>query len=42
MTRNDETLTLDEIKIINLLKGKNRMEIDEILGEIENDTLQSD
>lgn len=39
---NCETLTIDEIKIINLLKGKSRMEIDEILGEIENDTLQSD
>lgn len=42
MTRNDETLTFDEIEIINLLKGKNRMEIDEILGGIENDTLQPD
>lgn len=28
----DEILTYEEIKLINLLKGKNRMEQDEIIG----------
>lgn len=36
----DEYLTSAEKRLINLLKGKNRMEIDEILGGLTNgDTL---
>ena len=35
----DEDLTPDEKRLISLLKGKNRMEIDEILGDMQNDTL---
>ena len=35
----DEDLTHDEKSIISLIKGKNRMEIDEILGDMQNDTL---
>ena len=34
-----EDLTAAEKRIISLLKGKNRMEIDEILGDMQNDTL---
>ena len=34
-----EDLTTAEKRIINLIKGKNRMEIDEILGDVQNDTL---
>lgn len=34
-----EDLTTAEKRIISLLKGKNRMEIDEILGDMQNDTL---
>lgn len=34
-----EDLTIAEKRIISLLKGKNRMEIDEILGDMQNDTL---
>ena len=33
--RYDETLTFKEIILINLLKGKSRMEQDEIVGEWE-------
>lgn len=35
----DEDLTPAEKRIISLLKGKNRMEIDEILGDMQNETL---
>ena len=35
----DEDLTPTEKRLISLLKGKNRMEIDEILGDMQNDTL---
>lgn len=35
----DEYLTPAEKQLISLLKGKNRMEIDEILGDMQNDTL---
>ena len=35
----DEDLTTAEKQLISLLKGKNRMEIDEILGDMQNDTL---
>lgn len=35
----DEYLTPAEKRLISLLKGKNRMEIDEILGDMQNDTL---
>ena len=35
----DEYLTPAEKQIISLIKGKNRMEIDEILGDMQNDTL---
>ena len=35
----DEDLTSAEKRLISLLKGKNRMEIDEILGDMQNDTL---
>ena len=35
----DEYLTPTEKRLISLLKGKNRMEIDEILGDMQNDTL---
>ena len=31
----DESLTFEEIRLINLLKDKSRMEQDEILGEYE-------
>ena len=34
-----EDLTPAEKRLISLLKGKNRMEIDEILGDMQNDTL---
>ena len=34
-----ENLTTAEKRIISLIKGKNRMEIDEILGDMQNDTL---
>lgn len=34
-----EDLTTAEKRIISLIKGKNRMEIDEILGDMQNDTL---
>ena len=34
-----EDLTPAEKRIISLFKGKNRMEIDEILGDMQNDTL---
>ena len=34
-----EDLTTAEKQIISLIKGKNRMEIDEILGDMQNDTL---
>lgn len=33
--RLDEYLTAEEMKIIERLKNKSRMEIDEILGELE-------
>ena len=32
----DESLTFEEIKLINLLNGKSRMEQDEILGGLNN------
>lgn len=35
----DEDLTTAEKRLISLLKGKNRMEIDEILGDMQNETL---
>ena len=35
----DEDLTHAEKLLISLIKGKNRMEIDEILGDMQNDTL---
>lgn len=35
----DKDLTPAEKWLISLLKGKNRMEIDEILGDMQNDTL---
>ena len=35
----DEDLTHAEKRLISELKGKNRMEIDEILGDMQNDTL---
>ena len=35
----DEYLTPAEKRLISLLKGKNRMEIDEILGDMQNETL---
>ncbi len=35
----DDYVSPSEQKLIDLLKGKNRMEIDEILGELENETL---
>lgn len=35
----DDDITSAEQRMINSLKGKNRMEIDEILGEMKNDTL---
>ena len=35
----DEDLTHAEKRLISLIKGKNRMEIDEILGDMQNDTL---
>ena len=35
----DEDLTPDEKRLISLTKGKNRMEIDEILGDMQNETL---
>ena len=35
----NEYLTPAEKQLISLLKGKNRMEIDEILGDMQNDTL---
>ena len=35
----DEDLMTAEKRIISLIKGKNRMEIDEILGDMQNDTL---
>ena len=35
----DEYLTPAEKRLISLLRGKNRMEIDEILGDMQNDTL---
>lgn len=35
----DEDLRTAEKRIISLIKGKNRMEIDEILGDMQNDTL---
>lgn len=35
----DEDLTPAEKSIMSLIKGKNRMEIDEILGDMQNDTL---
>lgn len=34
-----EDLTTAEKRIISLIKGKNRMEIDEILGDMHNDAL---
>ena len=34
-----EDLMTAEKRIISLIKGKNRMEIDEILGDMQNDTL---
>ena len=34
-----EDLTTAEKRLISLIKGKNRMEIDEILGDMQNDTL---
>ena len=34
-----EDLTTAEKRIISLINGKNRMEIDEILGDMQNDTL---
>lgn len=34
-----EDLTTAEKRIISLIKGKNRMEIDEILGDVQNETL---
>ena len=34
-----EDLTTAEKRIISLIKGKNRMEIDEILGDMQNETL---
>ena len=34
-----EDLTTAEKRIISLIKGKNRMEIDEILADMQNDTL---
>lgn len=33
--RYDENLTTAEISLINMLKGKSRMEQDEVLGECE-------
>ena len=36
MNRVDENLSFEEIRLINLLKGKNRMEQDEIIGEYKN------
>ena len=35
----DEDLTPAEKRLISLLKGKNRMEIDEISGDMQNETL---
>lgn len=35
----DDCVSSDEQKLIDSLKGKNRMEIDEILGDMQNDTL---
>lgn len=35
----DDYVSSDEQKLIDLLKGKNRMEIDEILGDMQNETL---
>ena len=35
----DEYLTPAEKRLISLIKGKNRMEIDEILGDMQNETL---
>ena len=35
----DENLTAEEIRFIDTLKGKNRMEKDEIIGEYENDII---
>ena len=37
--RFDENLTPAEIKLVNTLKNKNRMEQDEIIGEYENGEL---
>ena len=37
--RLDEYLTAEEMEIVEQLKNKNRMEIDEILGDMQNDTL---
>lgn len=37
--RNDEYLSPEEIRLMQMLKGKNRMEMDEILGEWENGKL---
>ena len=35
----DDCVSSDEQKLIDLLKCKNRMEIDEILGDMQNETL---
>lgn len=35
----DDCVSSTEQKLIDLLKGKNRMEIDEILGDMQNETL---
>lgn len=35
----DEDLTPAEKRLISLINGKNRMEIDEILGDMQNETL---
>lgn len=35
----DDYVSSAEQKLIDLLKGKNRMEIDEILGDMQNETL---
>ena len=39
---NFDDMTKEEYEMLVLLKSKNRMEIDEIMGGIENDTLQPD
>lgn len=38
----DEDLSVEEVRLIDRLQNKNRMEQDEIIGEVSNDTIRTD